>query len=78
MQKSSLAALAVVCGLGFVVPVSASSGDAVVVVEDPGIYAELVAMLEREVSSQLTQHLQEEGGCDRSVSVSVLNMINVH
>jgi len=33
-----------------------------VVVEDPGIYAELVAMLEREVSSQLTQHLQEEGG----------------
>lgn len=70
MQKSSLAALAVVCGLGFVVPVSASSGDAVVVVEDPGIYAELVAMLEREASSQLMQHLQEEGVL-RHVSVSI-------
>lgn len=70
MQKSSLAALAVVCGLGFVVPVSASSGDAVVVVEDPGIYTELVAMLEREASSQLMQHLQEEGVL-RQVSVSI-------
>ncbi|WP_262082654.1 MULTISPECIES: hypothetical protein [Stenotrophomonas] len=70
MKGLKLATAVVACGLFFVPPVLASAAEISKAAEDPGAYAELVALLEREISSQLTRHLQEKGRL-RQVTVSV-------
>ncbi|KOQ67777.1 MULTISPECIES: N-acetylmuramoyl-L-alanine amidase family protein [Gammaproteobacteria] len=70
MKGLKLATAVVACGLIFVSPVWASGDQPAKVLEDPGAYAEVVALLEREVGSQLTRHLQERGEL-RHVSVSI-------
>lgn len=70
MKGLKLASAVVACGLFFVSPVWASGDQSAKVLEDPGAYAEVVALLEREVGSQLTRHLQERGEL-RHVSVSI-------
>ena len=70
MKGLKLASAVVACGLFFVSPVWASGDQPAKVLEDPGAYAEVVALLEREVGSQLTRHLQERGEL-RHVSVSI-------
>lgn len=71
MKGLKLASAVVACGLIFVPPVLASAAEASRAAEDPGAYAELVALLEREISAQLTRHLQEKGSL-RQVTVSVV------
>ncbi|MBN4956944.1 hypothetical protein JY411_00695 [Stenotrophomonas maltophilia] len=71
MKGLKLATAVVACGLIFVPPVLASAAAASRAAEDPGAYAELVALLEREISAQLTRHLQEKGSL-RQVTVSVV------
>lgn len=63
--------LVVALGLVCVPPVSASGVEASSSVEDPGMYAELVAMLEREVATRLTRHLQDQGKL-RQVTVGIV------
>lgn len=70
MKGVKLATAVVACGLFFVSPVLASAAEASRAAEDPGAYAELVALLEGEISAQLTRHLQEKGRL-RQVLVSV-------
>lgn len=70
MKGLKLASAVVACGLFFVSPVWASGDQSAKVLEDPSAYAEVVALLEREVGSQLTRHLQERGEL-RHVSVSI-------
>lgn len=70
MKGLKLATAVVACGLFFVSPVLASGVEHSSSVEDPGMYAELLALLEREIGAQLTRHLQEEGRL-RQVTVSV-------
>ncbi|QII29066.1 N-acetylmuramoyl-L-alanine amidase [Stenotrophomonas maltophilia] len=70
MKGLKLATAVVACGLFFVSPVLASGVEASRAAEDPGTYAELLALLEREIGTQLTRHLQEEGRL-RQVTVSV-------
>ncbi|WP_075674509.1 N-acetylmuramoyl-L-alanine amidase [Stenotrophomonas sp. TD3] len=70
MKGLKLATAVVACGLFFAPPVLASAAEASRAAEDPGAYAELVALLEREISAQLTRHLQEKGRL-RQVTVSV-------
>lgn len=71
MKGLKLASAVVACGLIFVPPVLASAAEASRAAEDPGACAELVALLEREISAQLTRHLQEKGSL-RQVTVSVV------
>nr|WP_313227691.1 N-acetylmuramoyl-L-alanine amidase [Stenotrophomonas pavanii] len=75
MKGLKLATAAVACGLIFVPPVLASGAEssktAERAAEDPGDYAELVALLEHEISAKLTRHLQEKGRL-RQVTVSVV------
>ncbi|WP_401732780.1 N-acetylmuramoyl-L-alanine amidase family protein [Stenotrophomonas muris] len=71
MKGLKLASAVVACGLIFAPPVLASAAEASRAAEDPGAYAELVALLEREISAQLTRHLQEKGRL-RQVTVSVV------
>ncbi|WP_414608984.1 N-acetylmuramoyl-L-alanine amidase family protein [Stenotrophomonas pavanii] len=75
MKGLKLATAAVACGLIFVPPVLASGAEssktAERTAEDPGDYAELVALLEHEISAKLTRHLQEKGRL-RQVTVSVV------
>lgn len=70
MKGLKLATAAVACGLIFVPPVLASGDQPATVLEDPGAYAEAVALLEREAANQLTRHLQERGEL-RQISVSI-------
>jgi len=70
MKGLKLATAAVACGLIFVPPVLASGDQPAKVLEDPGAYAEVVALLEREAANQLTRHLQERGEL-RQISVSI-------
>ncbi|PSD28752.1 N-acetylmuramoyl-L-alanine amidase [Stenotrophomonas maltophilia] len=70
MKGLKLATAVVACGLIFAFPVLAFGDQPAEVLEDPGAYAEVVALLEREVESQLTRHLQERGEL-RHVSVSI-------
>ncbi|WP_372486365.1 N-acetylmuramoyl-L-alanine amidase [Stenotrophomonas sepilia] len=70
MKGLKLATAAVACGLIFVPPVLASGDQPAKVLEDPGAYAEAVALLEREAANQLTRHLQERGEL-RQISVSI-------
>ena len=71
MKGLKLATAAVACGLIFVPPVLASGDQPAKVLEDPGAYAEAVALLEREAANQLTRHLQERVSYDKSASASV-------
>jgi len=71
MKGLRLAALAVACALAFPQQVSASEDPILPGMEDPGIYAELVAMLEKEVGAQLTGHLQQRGIL-RQVTVGIV------
>lgn len=72
MKGLKLATAVVACGLIFASPVLASAAEALKAAEDPGAYAELVALLEREISAQLTRHLQEKGRLSQvTVSVAV-------
>ncbi|WP_442254943.1 N-acetylmuramoyl-L-alanine amidase family protein [Stenotrophomonas pavanii] len=75
MKGLRLATAAVACGLIFAPPVLASGAEssktAERTAEDPGDYAELVALLEHEISAKLTRHLQEKGRL-RQVTVSVV------
>lgn len=71
MKGLKLASAVVACGLIFAPPVLASAAEASRAAEDPGAYAELVALLEREISAQLTRHLQEKDRL-RQVTVSVV------
>lgn len=71
MKGLKLATAAVACGLIFVPPVLASGAESSRAAEDPGDYAELVALLEHEISAKLTRHLQEKGRL-RQVTVSVV------
>lgn len=70
MKGLKLATAVVACGLIFVPPVLASGDQPAKVLEDPGAYAEVVALLEREAANQLTRHLQERGEL-RQISVSI-------
>ncbi|PJL12832.1 N-acetylmuramoyl-L-alanine amidase [Stenotrophomonas maltophilia] len=70
MKGLKLATAVVACSLFLVSPVLASRAEASRAAEDPGTYAELLALLEREIGAQLTRHLQEEGRL-RQVTVSV-------
>lgn len=70
MKGLKLATAAVACGLIFAPPVLASGDQPAKVLEDPGAYAEAVALLEREAANQLTRHLQERGEL-RQISVSI-------
>lgn len=71
MKGIRLAVLAVACGLAFPQQVSASEDPILPGMEDPGIYAELVAMLEKEVGARLTGHLQQRGNL-RQVTVGIV------
>lgn len=71
MNGLKSATLAVALGLVFVPLVSASGVEHSSSVEDPGMYAELVAMLEREVATRLTRHLQGRGKL-RQVTVGIV------
>jgi len=70
MKELKLVSTVIACGLFFASPVFASETQSTKVVEDPGVYAEVIALLEREAASQLTRHLQERGEL-RQVSVSI-------
>lgn len=70
MKGLKLGSTVVACSLFFASPVFASETQSTKVVEDPGVYAEVIALLEREAASQLTRHLQERGEL-RQVSVSI-------
>ncbi|MDN8644750.1 N-acetylmuramoyl-L-alanine amidase family protein [Stenotrophomonas indicatrix] len=70
MKGLKLVSTVVACSLFFASPVFASETQSTKVVEDPGVYAEVIALLEREAASQLTRHLQERGEL-RQVSVSI-------
>ncbi|HGM5044577.1 TPA: N-acetylmuramoyl-L-alanine amidase [Stenotrophomonas maltophilia] len=70
MKGLKLATAVVACGLIFVPPVLASGDQPAKALEDPGAYAEVVALLEREAANQLTRHLQERGEL-RQISVSI-------
>ncbi|MDT9580628.1 N-acetylmuramoyl-L-alanine amidase [Stenotrophomonas indicatrix] len=70
MKGLKLATAVVACSLFLASPVLASRAEASRAAEDPGTYAELLALLEREIGAQLTRHLQEEGRL-RQVTVSV-------
>lgn len=70
MNGMRLASAVVACGMIFGLPALASEAQVEKAAEDPGIYAEVVALLEREAASQLTRHLQEKGEL-RQVSVSI-------
>jgi hypothetical protein len=70
MKGLKLATAVVACSLFLVSPVLASRAEASRAAEDPGTYAELLALLEREIGAQLTRHLQEEGRL-RQVTVGV-------
>ena len=70
MKGLKLATAVVACSLFLVSPVFASETQSTKVVEDPGVYAEVIALLEREAANQLTRHLQERGEL-RQVSVSI-------
>lgn len=70
MKGLKLATAVVACSLFLVSPVLASRAEASRAAEDPDTYAELLALLEREIGAQLTRHLQEEGRL-RQVTVSV-------
>jgi len=70
MKGLKLATAVVACSLFLVSPVLASRAEDSRAAEDPGTYAELLALLEREIGAQLTRHLQEEGRL-RHVTVSV-------
>ncbi|WP_262228470.1 N-acetylmuramoyl-L-alanine amidase family protein [Stenotrophomonas maltophilia] len=71
MKGLKRATVVAACGLFFMPPVLASAAETSKAAEDPGAYAELVALLEREISAQLTRHLQEKGKL-RQVAVSVV------
>lgn len=71
MKGIRLAALAVACALAFPQQVLASEAPISPGMEDPGIYAELVAMLENEVGARLTGHLQQRGIL-RQVTVGIV------
>lgn len=71
MKGLKLATVVAACGLFFASPVLASADETSKAAEDPGAYAELIALLEREISAQLTRHLQEKGRL-RQVTVSVV------
>ncbi|HDS0947553.1 TPA: N-acetylmuramoyl-L-alanine amidase [Stenotrophomonas maltophilia] len=71
MKGLCLAALAVASGAMFPPQVSASGIPSSPVVEGSEIYAELAAMLEREVEVRLTRHLQERGKL-RQVTVGIV------
>jgi len=64
-------ALALGCGSVFGPYASASGIEDSSSAEDPGLYAELVAMLEREVGARLTRHLQERGKL-RQVTIGIV------
>ncbi|MGG2100762.1 N-acetylmuramoyl-L-alanine amidase family protein [Stenotrophomonas sp. NRRL B-14846] len=70
MKGLKLATAAVACSLIFAPPVLASGDQPAKVLEDPGAYAEAVALLEREAANQLTRHLQDRGEL-RQISVSI-------
>jgi len=70
MKGLKFATAVVACSLFLVSPVLASRAEASRAAEDPGTYAELLALLEREIGAQLTRHLQEEGRL-RQVTVNV-------
>ncbi|MEX0178953.1 MULTISPECIES: N-acetylmuramoyl-L-alanine amidase family protein [unclassified Stenotrophomonas] len=71
MKELKLVSTVIACGLFFVSPVLASGAEQSSSVEDPGMYAELVAMLEREVATRLTRHLQDHGKL-RQVTVGIV------
>ena len=71
MKGIRLAALAVACGLAFPQQVSASEDPILPGMDDPSIYAELVARREKEVGAQLTGHLQQRGIL-RQVTVGIV------
>ncbi|WP_234412342.1 hypothetical protein [Stenotrophomonas sp. YAU14D1_LEIMI4_1] len=62
MKGLKLVSAVVAYSLIFASPVLASGAQVEKVAEDPGVYAEVVALLEREAASQLTRHLQKRGG----------------
>lgn len=70
MKGLKLAPAVVACSLFFAAPVLASGAQVEKAAEDPGVYAEVVALLEREAASQLTRHLQQKGEL-RQISVSI-------
>ncbi len=70
MQRMKLAVVAVACAMTCVSDASGRGVEVPVVMEDPGIYTEVVAMLEQEAAGQLTRHLQKAGKL-RQVSVSI-------
>lgn len=63
-------ALTLACGSAFATYASAPGIEDLSPVEDPGLYAELVAMLEREAGTRLTHHLQERGKL-RQVTIGI-------
>lgn len=71
MKGLKLTTALVACGLFFVPPALASGAEVARKMEDPGTYAELAALLEREVGARLTRHLQEKGRL-RQVTASVV------
>lgn len=70
MKGLKFAPAVVACSLFFAAPVLASGAQVEKAAEDPGVYAEVVALLEREAASQLTRHLQQRGEL-RQISVSI-------
>ena len=70
MKGLRLAVMAVVSGVVFAPQVWGSEVQRTSIAEDSGIYAEAVAMLEREAAGQLMRHLQEKGTL-RQVSVNI-------
>ncbi|WP_164276381.1 N-acetylmuramoyl-L-alanine amidase [Stenotrophomonas sp. B1-1] len=76
MNGLKLAVAVVACGLAFSSPASDGVSDLQTAeAVDPGIYAEVAALLQREVGAQLTRHLQDQGRL-RQVTVSVV--VNPH
>lgn len=72
MNGLKLAVAVVACGLAFSSPASDGVSDLQTAeAVDPSIYAEVAALLQREVGAQLTRHLQGQGRL-RQVTVSVV------
>lgn len=61
MKGMKFAAVAVACAMICAPSASGRGVEAPMVAGDPGIHAEVIAMLEREAAGQLTRHLQKSG-----------------
>lgn len=71
MKGLSLTAMALACGCVVAPHAYASASENRPYVEDAGIYAELVAILQQEVGARLTRHLQQRGKL-RQVTVEIV------